>query len=360
MVPESVLNSNVARVGQLILDDIRRRGLAGGAPYMTAEAAGREFGFSPQLVGRAMRMLAERAVLVRRPGVGTFVGPAAETDVGTRQKCVHALISDDLLQADFSVGEVAEGLMASLPGYSVQVNALPSHSPAATMRKLVEEGSSVGWMGGLVLVGCPREVQELAVSLDVPAAVFGGVYATARSLPSVDADLHQTGRLMAQHMIDGGHRRIALLTRDTWLPGDHQALEGINEVLAQAGLSQGALQLRSLPADTQVLAAEIHHLLESPQRPTGLICRSRFFGDAARRAIEAAGLQIGEDLALISDARNIRTNRPADWPEILPTASFQDHAESVGKLLRERIDDPRCAAKHEVIPVRLVPPGGAD
>ncbi len=359
MVPESPLNSNVARVGQLILDDIQRRGLAAGSPYMTADAAGREFGFSPQLVGRAMRVLAERGVLIRRAGVGTFVGPSAETDVDVRQKCIHALISGDLLQADFSAGEVAEGLMASLPGYSVQVNALPSHSPAATMRKLVQEGSSVGWMGGLVLVGCPREVQELAVSLDVPAAVFGGVYATARSLPSVDADLHQTGRLMAEHMVDAGHERIALLMRDTWLPGDHQALEGINEVLAAAGLSQGALQLRALPADTQVLAAEIRHLLESPQRPTGLICRSRFFGDAARRAAEQAGLRIGEDLALISDARNIRTNRPADWPEVLPTASFQDHAQRVGTLLAERIDDPRCAAKHEVIPVRLVPPGEA-
>ena len=105
-------------------------------------------------------------------------------------------------------------------------------------------------MAGLVLLGCPREVQEAALDIGAPAVVFGGVFATTRSLPSVDVDQHEAGRLMARYVVERGHHRIGLITRDTWLPGDNRLLDGVNEVLSEAGSKRVVKRLwfaKSLP-----------------------------------------------------------------------------------------------------------------
>ena len=66
--------SRVQRLASLIEQDLRRRGLAAGDPYLTASEAGDDFGVDPFTATRAMSLLAKRGVLVRKRGVGTFVG----------------------------------------------------------------------------------------------------------------------------------------------------------------------------------------------------------------------------------------------------------------------------------------------
>ena len=122
-------------------------------------------------------------------------------------------------------------------------------------------------MSGLVLLGCPREIQEAVAEQQAPAVVFGSVFATARSLSSADADPLESGRLMARCVVGRGHARIALLTRDVWLPGDNLLLDGINEALAKARLEEGALVIRSLPVDADLAATEVRDLLGQKRPP---------------------------------------------------------------------------------------------
>ena len=356
MSKKPIIASNVSRVGGLIERDIRHKGLAVGQPYLTAQEAASAFGVSAPLAGRAMRALADRDVLVRRPGAGTFVGPLANAAPQLRLRCVHVVISPARLRSSLEVGQLTEGLMSALPGYNVQINVLPDDGALAHLRQMVEKASEIGWLSGLVLVGCGREIQELVLELQVPAVVFGGVFATTRRLPSADVDQHASGRLMATLAMERGHCRMGLVMRDRWLPGDNQLLDGINEVLAEAGLNHGSMIVRSLPVDRELAVAELRELLGGANRPTVLICRGRFFGEAAHSAAQAMGLRVGEDLMLVSDAESIRSAADLPWPKVCPELDYKAQAAIVGQLLREYIEGHPDRPQHKVIPVRLAEP----
>src|SRR5689334_5138591 len=56
--------------------DIRRRCLTPGHKYLTAEESAKMLGTSVATANRALRLLADQEVVVRRRNSGTFVGPA--------------------------------------------------------------------------------------------------------------------------------------------------------------------------------------------------------------------------------------------------------------------------------------------
>ena len=353
-----VINVNVARVGGLIERDIRRRGLSTGQQYLTAGEAGKVFGVSTPLASRAMAHLAERDVLIRKRGVGTFVGPEAAQGPTLNLRLVHVLTTPERLRTGLLVGELIEGVLEAVDGYDVQINVLRRENRVAYVRSLLEKASGEGWLSGMVLVGCSREIQELALETCKPTAVFGGVFGTTRLLPSADVDQHGTGRLMARYAADRGHRRMCLVMRDTWLPGDHRTLDGINEVLAEAGLPPGTLTVRNFPVDAEVAEAEIRHLLTSSRRPTALLCRSRFFAQVASDVAASIGLTVPDDLLLISDVDSLKSADEIRWPKVCPELSFKDQAAVVGRLLHTTIERPDERARHETIPVQLVEPNG--
>lgn len=346
----SAIQSNVARVAGLILDDIRRRGLSSGDRYLTAHEAGEFFGVSAPLASRTMRRLASKNILVRKAGSGTFIGPGIEADQPEQLRCVHVLASMERLRRGLSVKELTQGLLDAIAGYDLQINVLPLGQPLGHTRQLLGRLSSAGLLSGLVLVSCSREVQELVCELHIPAVVFGGVFPSTESLGSVDADWRSVGRMMAEHALDRGRRRIAFITGDYWLPGDNQLLDGLNEAIAAQGLPHGTLVLRSLPTAESLAEEEIRRVLaEGQSRPTAVICRS-YFGPTVYRVIASLSLRVPEDVVLISDGQGTDQTAKLNWPSICPELNYQAQAAVVGRMLREVIDGRTPDPLHVQIP----------
>ncbi len=351
---EAAPSSNVARAGKLILQDIARRGLSPGQPYLTAQEAARQFGLTPQMVSRAMKSLAERGLLVRKAGVGTFVGPGFRVSPSPGLSCVHVVLGPDLMKGGFPTGELVDGLVASLKGLDLRLDFLPQEKPASRMGEVLVRGKQSEDLGGLVLVGCPREVQERVLMEGLPAVVFGSVYATTWGLPSLDADLFRAGEIMVDHLARKGHEKIALFLHDRWLPGHHKLLEGIHQGLSRHGLPPSALLVRSLPVDSRLVALEARALLEGPGAPRAVMGHGSFFSFSVRDAARSLGLEIGKDLDLVSDTRRRRPSPVFPWPYVCPILDLPTQAGKVGEILRERMAGPTGEVRHEVIPVELV------
>ena len=66
-------NASAHRLAHRIEADIRSRGLRPGDQYLTAEKAGRALGVSTATASRAMKLMAERDMLIRYRNRGTFV-----------------------------------------------------------------------------------------------------------------------------------------------------------------------------------------------------------------------------------------------------------------------------------------------
>ncbi len=338
-------------------EDIRARGLRVGEPYLTTAEAGRQLGVSKAMAYRAMKILVVRQVLVSHPGRGTFVGPESSGRSFRRTKCIRILSMHDLLLgSEQSTYGLLTGLVKTLPGYSIQFDFLQSNDAEKQTSLFLDQGMKDGSLSAVLMKGCPQAVQEQVLHCGVPAVVLGTDYSSTRQLPSVDADQFELGRLAADYLLSRGHRRIALLMREMWFPGDRRMYEGVGRALDDAGLGHDSLLLRNLSADVEVLSADLRRLLTSEGRPTGCVCRMPFFAEIVASTAKSVGLAIPKDLDVISDGHNRRTAALGGLPSVCMKVSVEEQvaigARMLGQLFEGRQPDPI----HVILPVELIEP----
>jgi len=344
--------STVGQLASLIEHDVKSRGLSAGESYLTAQQVGQSFQVHPRTASRAMTLLAERGVLVRKRGAGTFVGPKAPAAAAVQAGCIHLLVSPDRKRMGLPLGDLVDGVLEASGTPNVQCSLLPTFDQAAYVRGLIEKERAGGSLAGMVLVGCRREIQEAVLAGGVPAVVFGGVYASTSSLPSVDVDQFDSGRQLAQYLLGRGHQRLALVTRELWLPGDNLHHDGISRALAKLNMRHGSLIIRCISTEAALVADAIAELLAGDDRPTGLICRGPLFAEAAQTAAHELGLRLPQDVEVVFDHWTEHSHM--GLPHVYPELDYRAQAAVVGKMLRQLMEGTRPDSEHVVVPVRSI------
>jgi DNA-binding LacI/PurR family transcriptional regulator len=338
-------------------EDILTRGLRVGEPYLTTAQAGRQLGISKAMAYRAMKILVARNVLVSHPGRGTFVGPEAAAAPSAQTKCIRILsMYDLLLGSEQATYGLVTGLVKTLPGYSIQFDFLQSHDAEKQAGHFLAQGMKSGSLSAVIMKGCPQAVQEQVLHFGVPAVVFGTDYSSTRQLPSVDADQFEIGRLAAEYLLKRGHRRIALLMREMWFPGDRKMYEGVGRALDDAGLGHDSLMLRNLSVEVEVLSADLRRLFAAKDRPTGCVCRSPFFAETVVRVAEDAGLSVPDDLEVISDGRSRQTAALLSLPSVCMKVSMEEQVAIGGRMLAQLFEGRQPDPIHVILPVELIEP----
>ncbi|MCO1653977.1 LacI family DNA-binding transcriptional regulator [Pseudonocardia humida] len=156
-----------------------------------------------------------------------------------------------------------------------------------------------------------------------------------RDHTSINVDDRAAAAAAARHVVDLGHRRVALVTvgRDApdprEAPSDYmvarQRMRGWLDVLEPAGIEP---VVRRSEYDSPEAGAEaLRDLLDGPDRPTAVLCFSDALAAAVVRVAEDAGLRVPADLSVVGfdDTPLARRMRPA------LTTVHQDAAEK-GRL----------------------------
>ena len=358
---------NITRIDKLaetLRKDIHRRALTVGDHYLTAAEAGEMLGVSQVMANRAMNVLAGRRLLVRHRRRGSFVGPAFQPAAAhsSALRVIHVIkgLSKDERLWTYVVGDCLHGLHTILPAYQVQSNILPKHNPAEMVRQIFKQYTADGSLAGIVLLSCPREVQEMTQALvrehRLPAVSFGSPYPNITDIPSLDQDQHETGRLEAKYLIDRGHRRITLLMRDQWQPGDNMMADGVNQALADAGLSYGVLSTRSIPEAPELIIAELKSLLSLDDRPTGLICRTPLIAETAIAVARSLSMRVPQDLDIILDCNEQLYPVDSGLPRVTPKYSSRQALTKVAEMLEKMIAGKKTNIGHVIVPVELLGP----
>lgn len=148
----------------------------------------------------------------------------------------------------------------------------------------------------------------IAASAEAGAAHFAPLRAHGIPIVAVDRDLHGYasdaividhdlgGRMMAQHLIDLGHRKIAVIGAPLHSQSIQRRLAGVRAALAQSGLEPASQQLgkthdfaQSYDLSSRALASQ----------PTALIGLTDIAAIGAIHAAHDLGLRIPQDLSII-------------------------------------------------------------
>src|SRR5205085_1248410 len=124
--------------------------------------------------------------------------------------------------------------------------------------------------------------------------------------PSVNVADRVGARAAAQHLVDLGHRRVALLTLRTnadvdgvatWNYPARERMAGWREALDAAGIEPEVHPAWFRPlGDVDDVARE---MLDRPDRPTAVLCFSDGFAAATIRVARSLGLSVPQDLSVV-------------------------------------------------------------
>jgi LacI family transcriptional regulator len=205
--------------------------------------------------------------------------------------------SHEQVFADALLPQVLMGIeqAASEQGFQVLLKPLEPENKDGYMR-LVHENH----VDGIILSG-PRQEESEIIRLHhegLPVMLMGQL--PESGLPFVDIDAVNGSTLAVNHLIEQGHRRIALIT--------NAALEYTSAQQRRLGYLN-ALKGASIEADETLMLAgnytpasgfkAMQKLLEVPARPTAVFVASDVVSLGAIRAIKQAKLRIPQDIAVV-------------------------------------------------------------
>ena len=198
---------------------------------------------------------------------------------------------------DIVLATIYEGIESGSAGASYQAVVANSGDERETQRVRVE-ALLAARVDGLILGDARNDSSLIQGLIDRGSKVV----LTSRRIPgilSVTCDDLLGGRLAAEHLLELGHRHLAVIAGEPYASTGIDRTQGFREVCAKEGVE--------IP-DTHVLhsrfdvrggreAAEV--LLRRDPRPTALFVVNDFAAIGAMGAIRDSGLQVGQDVAVV-------------------------------------------------------------
>jgi LacI family transcriptional regulator len=206
--------------------------------------------------------------------------------------------SKERLAADAFLPTFLQGITASVNrrSYLLMVQlaeAVPSHE---AYTRLIREQQ----VDGLILSG-PRSDDALLDELaedDFPLILHGRLEGSG--LPWVDVDNKAGGYVATSHLIGLGHRRIGFISNAPLsYAGAYERFAGYKAALGEHDIPFDDDLVRTAVFVPHSGRTAMEALLALPERPTAVFAASDVVALGAMSAIQAAGLKIPQDIAII-------------------------------------------------------------
>ncbi len=218
--------------------------------------------------------------------------------------------------------------------------------PAPRLRRRVD---------GVLAIALPPDDRQLdeVIELGMPTSLIG----TAKEgVAGVTIDDVQAARTATQHLLNLGHKRIAIISGnliDAPFTAEHDRFRGYRETMEEAGLEidplMEAFGYFTVAGGEQAMTA----LLTHRERPTAVFAMSDEMAFGAMRAMRAHGLIPGKDISIIGIDNH-------DLSELLDLTTVAQPVFDLGRVAAEallvqiRSDGSSARPDSFVLPTQLI------
>lgn len=153
--------------------------------------------------------------------------------------------------------------------------------------------------GAVILGTFTSDADEVQAELAMPL-VFVDNYSTSSQVQRVGIDDFKGGLLAGRHLLESGHRKLALVAPGVDQPGViHQRYAGFCAALAEAGIPRDELDLIDCEPFFDDGVALGGHLARRADRPTGIFATADIIAIGLLKGLLEAGLAVPRDVSLI-------------------------------------------------------------
>lgn len=241
---------------------------------------------------RRIQKLAERHGYVRNEVASSF--RLGRSNIVTVVLMLDSLSKQHVHDPFFleMIGHVADAL------HERHYNTLLVPGPIGSAREVLRS-RAYHQSEGVIFVGQGRIHSELNLLCDrqVPIIVWGAPLAR-RKYPVIGADNEEGGYLAARHLLDQGCERIAFFG-DRTLPEMSLRHRGYARLLRERGRKvDSSLELR-VPFDAEGAMQVVGAFLDKRPAVDGILCCSDLIAMSAISALNAHGVRVPDDIAVI-------------------------------------------------------------
>jgi DNA-binding LacI/PurR family transcriptional regulator len=277
--------------------------------------------------------------------------PARRLSRGQSNVAGLVMYGDSPFMPDVFMLELMAGVSAGLldQGYELLV-VQPRAEEDDFARRYVQSGRADGFI--VLSASCTPKRLEVLVESGVPFAVWGR-RDPGSEFSTVSGDNLAGGRLAAQHLLEGGRRRIAFVGGPDWAPEIAERRQGYEEALRGAGIELDPALLAPTPwQDAERYAAEaVGRLLDDGVALDAIAANSDRYAIGAIEALRVRGLEVPGDISVVGydDSALARVVTP-------PLTSVRQDGALAGRLLAgslvQQIET--GAVAHVAMPAELV------
>ena len=296
------------RIQNILRDRIKRGYWLAGQALPTRRELCSEFGTTHVTLDKAIDGLVRDGLLRAARGSGTFVADAFAPKRTLRVGVIIKRSDTDETLAEhwnenFYFGPLFQGIRDGVTDKYIEI--VYSHIQRGDYESYYRETA----LDGMILVLPHLEDLPLLHTL----AADGVCYVTTgfstddpadASLPCVDTNNRQGAMDAVNHLIDLGHRRIAIVNLATSHANHHDRLEGYFSALAASGLAVAPDDLVLYPTYTvarfdQQVEAWIKRAKASDRLPTAIFACDYIMALTTLRALRRNGLRVPEDVSVV-------------------------------------------------------------
>lgn len=237
-----------------------------------------------------------------------------------------------------SVARRLNGVLHAVAGLPLEVVVFDQESAAHSASPLLASLPLTGRLDGLLVVSLPLEesVAGRLTSLELPTVL---VDVRHPDFDSVHTDDVTGGRLVAEHLVERGHRRFGFIGESQQSGGhlspSRKRLSGYRAALAEAGYELPERCVHFVEHGLRASASAATALLSGDERPTALFAGDDTLAAGVLRAAGALGLDVPGELAVagfddseLAEALDLTTVRQP----------LEESGRAAMELLRRRMD----------------------
>lgn len=170
---------------------------------------------------------------------------------------------------------------------------------------------------------------------------------------AVEADHSGGMRQATNHLLDLGHRRIALLTGSPNVRPSSERLAAYRDAYLENGHPHPSDLVRQTEFTPEASEAAAAELLDQPAPPTAIIAAGNRLLVGVLRALKRRKMEPGRDISLIS-CDDVPLSELHSPPITVIDRDIDQIGDAAAELALEQLDDPTAKPRRVILPTRLV------
>ncbi|WP_416065473.1 LacI family DNA-binding transcriptional regulator [Rhizobium sp. ZK1] len=238
-------------------------------------------------------------------------------------------------QSDVHFGEFLTGLGEEAVRHDFHFVIMPADpdDEVAALRRLAISGNVDALFVAYMRGHDPR--LAMLKSLSMPFVVHGRSFGTEPDYPYLDIDNEAAFYDAARLLLQLGHTRFALMNGPAHLDFAIRRRNGLIGALGERGLElTEECTSHTVMSDEEGLIA-MERFLQLAERPTAVLCSSTVLALGAIRAVNQAGLKLGEDISLIAHDDVLPLLKPENFS--VPLTTTRSSLRAAGVRIAQRL-----------------------